>query len=160
MPYRQANAVERKDKSMKVRSLEVKDRSQWEALYHGYAGFYQVPMDDAVLETVWSWIFGPDEFYCVVAEDAGGQLIGLAHYRQMPSPLRGKKAGFLDDLFVSPECRGQGAVQALFDYLDAQCKENNWPFMRWITADNNYRGRRVYDQVANKTGWVTYQKDA
>ena len=28
------------------------------------------------------------------------KIIAFAHYRQMPSPLRGKNIGFLDDLFV------------------------------------------------------------
>lgn len=144
---------------MIVRKIELKDRASWEALYRDYARFYKVPMDNTILDTVWSWVFSEDGFYCAVVEDADGQLIGLAHYRQMPSPLRGKTVGFLDDLFVSPEWRGQGAVQRLFDYLDTECRNNGWPFMRWITADDNYRGRRVYDQLATKTGWVTYQKN-
>lgn len=144
---------------MNIRKLNANDRAEWEALYRGYACFYNVPMDSTILDTVWSWIFGDDAFYCAVAENDEGKLIGLAHYRAMASPLRGKKVGFLDDLFVAPECRGQGAVQALFDYLDEQSKIHGWPLIRWITADDNYRGRRVYDQVANKTGWVTYQKD-
>jgi hypothetical protein len=29
--------------------------------------------------------------------------------------------------------------------------------MRWITAENNYRGRGVYDKLSDKTQWVTYQ---
>ncbi len=28
--------------------------------------------------------------------------------------------------------------------------------MRWITAEDNYRGRSVYDRVALKTSWITY----
>jgi len=144
---------------MNIRTLNESDRAEWEVLYKGYALFYKVPMDSAILDTVWSWIFSDEAFYCAVAENAEGKLVGLAHYRAMPSPLRGKHVGFLDDLSVSPDCRGQGAVQALFDFLDAQCKNNNWPLMRWITADDNYRGRRVYDQLATRTAWVTYQKD-
>jgi len=144
---------------MNIRTLNESDRAEWEVLYKGYALFYKVPMDSTILDTVWSWIFSDETFYCAVAENAEGKLVGLAHYRAMPSPLRGKHVGFLDDLFVSPKCRGQGAVQALFDFLDLQCKNNNWPLMRWITADDNYRGRRVYDQLATKTAWVTYQKD-
>jgi hypothetical protein len=29
--------------------------------------------------------------------------------------------------------------------------------IRWITADDNYRGRTVYDRVADKTKWLTYE---
>ena len=31
-----------------------------------------------------------------------------------------------------------------------------WSVLRWITADNNYRARSAYDQVATRTAWVTY----
>ena len=27
----------------------------------------------------------------------------------------------------------------------------------WITADNNYRGRAVYDKLATRTDWLTYE---
>ena len=29
--------------------------------------------------------------------------------------------------------------------------------IRWITAEDNYRGRAVYDRVAVKTKWLTYE---
>ncbi|WP_238377070.1 hypothetical protein [Neptunomonas antarctica] len=32
-----------------------------------------------------------------------------------------------------------------------------WPLVRWITAENNYRARSVYDKLATKTHWQTYQ---
>ena len=28
--------------------------------------------------------------------------------------------------------------------------------VRWITADDNYRGRAKYDQHASRTMWITY----
>jgi hypothetical protein len=28
--------------------------------------------------------------------------------------------------------------------------------VRWITAEDNYRGRGVYDKLATRTPWVTY----
>ena len=81
----------------------------------------------------------------------------MMHYREMPSPLRGARAGFLDDLFVKPEYRGQGVVDALFKELKDEARDRSWPFVRWITADDNYRGRAVYDRVAERTKWLTYQ---
>ena len=67
--------------------------------------------------------------------------------------------GFLDDLFVVPEARGKDVVEALYAELNNFGKEKGWPFVRWITADNNYRARSVYDKIAEKTAWVTYQLD-
>ena len=145
---------------MKVRvsPASIDDRSDWEALYHGYAEFYQVPMNAEILDTVWNWIHDDDNaFFGLIARDENGKALGLMHCRQMPSPLRGALVGFLDDLFVTPDARGQGVVEALYEALNALGQEQGWPFIRWITAENNYRGRVVYDKLSDKTHWVTYQ---
>ncbi|BFM18249.1 GNAT family N-acetyltransferase [Maricurvus nonylphenolicus] len=144
-----------------VSALSKADRSEWEKLYHAYADFYNMPIDENILDTVWSWIFDSNNpFYCLIAKNQQGEPLGVMHYREMPSPLRGATVGFLDDLFVYPEARGSGVVDALFDALNKEAAEHGWPFVRWITADDNYRGRSVYDKIADKTHWVTYQMSA
>lgn len=139
---------------------KASDRAAWNALYKGYAAFYNMPMAEETLDTVWGWIQDPTKpFWCRLARNADGTPIGLMHFRAMPSPLRGTEIGFLDDLFVDPDARGSGAVDALFDDLQARASELGWPSVRWITADNNYRARAVYDRLSHKTQWNTYQLD-
>lgn len=135
------------------------DRSEWERLYRGYAEFYRMPMDERILQTVWDWIFDSERaFCCILARDAGGGgCVGLMHYRAMPSPLRGVEVGFLDDLYVDPRARGGGVVNRLFEELAARARDRGWAVVRWITRDNNYRARAVYDRVAQRTDWVTYE---
>ncbi|NQZ32421.1 MAG: GNAT family N-acetyltransferase [Oceanospirillaceae bacterium] len=143
---------------IKVTALQQEDREQWEKLYNAYAQFYKVPMDAQILDRVWQWIFDPQQrFFALIAKDEAGVALGLMHYREMASPLRGAYVGFLDDLFVDPGCRGSGVVDVLFARLKEEAKANGWPFTRWITAENNYRGRAVYDRLAEKTQWQTYQ---
>ena len=48
-------------------------------------------------------------------------------------------------------------MDELFKKLSKESAKNGWPFVRWITAEDNYRGRGVYDRTAEKTKWVTYQ---
>jgi len=131
----------------------------WCELYRGYADFYQVPMTTATLETVWSWLQDATHPTCGLLAMHYEQPIGLAHYRDMPSPLRGATVGFLDDLFVSPMHRGSGAVDALLNELTSIGRTRGWPLMRWITRDNNYRARAFYDRNATRTDWITYQLD-
>lgn len=146
--------------TIQVRALRADERAAWESLYYGYAAFYEVPMNPQILDAVWGWIFDAGEsFHCIVAENAEAELVGLMHFREMASPLRGARVGFLDDLFVTPAARGEQVVEALFAGLDAAAREHGWPLVRWITADNNYRARRVYDKVSVLTHWRTYQLD-
>ena len=127
-------------------------------LYKGYAEFYKMPMNDDILDKVWSWIFDKEiKFYAIGIKSSEGELIGFMHFREMPSPLRGSLVGFLDDLYIHPDFRGSGAVQLLFKELKSIAKANNWPYVRWITANDNHRARKVYDKLSGVIDFVTYQ---
>ncbi len=139
-----------------------RDKEGWRRLYTGYANFYKREMTDAIAERVWGWItaaepHGPCEGR--VAHSADGRVVGLAHFRDMASPLRGTVAGFLDDLFVDPAYRGKKVGRLLLDEVAAIGRARHWPFYRWLTADDNYRARTLYDQAAKRTMWITYQYD-
>ena len=143
---------------MKVEELNQSDKEEWAKLYHDYAEFYEMEMNEDILDTIWSWIHSPDiKFFSIGIKSSKDELIGFMHFREMPSPLRGKLVGFLDDLFVHPDFRGSGAVQLLFKELKLQANKNNWPYVRWITANDNSRARNVYDQISDPIDFVTYQ---
>ncbi len=144
--------------NISVFALNENDRAEWAQLYHEYADFYQMPMNDEILDTVWSWIFDDSNpFFGFIAKQESGKAVGIMHCRTMPSPLRGAVVGFLDDLYVCPESRGTGCVQRMYKVLKQFGKDQGWPFIRWITAEDNYRGRASYDKIAQKTHWLTYQ---
>ena len=86
-----------------------------------------------------------------------GQLVGLAHFRGMPSPLRGQMIGFLDDLFVAPDHRSSGAATSLTQAVQAEGKAQGWGVVRWITRDHNYQACGLYDKLAKKTDWLLYE---
>ena len=143
---------------MIVEKLKSSDRIEWSMLYKGYAEFYKMPMNDDILDKVWSWIFDKEiKFYAIGIKSSEGELIGFMHFREMPSPLRGSLVGFLDDLYIHPDFRGSGAVQLLFKELKSIAKANNWPYVRWITASDNHRARKVYDKLSGVIDFVTYQ---
>jgi ribosomal protein S18 acetylase RimI-like enzyme len=75
----------------------------------------------------------------------------------MPRPLRGQDIGFLDDLFVDPEHRGQRIGEKLLDKLKEISKSKGWNLIRWITHDDNVRAKSLYDRVAEKTSWELYE---
>lgn len=141
---------------MQIRAPLAADRDGWGRLYSGYAAFYKVAQTDAMQDRVWGWIHDPaHEVRCLVAEEAG-RLIGLAHFRPFARPLSASTGGFLDDLFVDPAARGSGAAEALIAAVKAEGQARGWSVIRWITAEDNYRARGLYDQMAERTRWVTY----
>lgn len=143
--------------SVTVRPLKAQDRARWDVLYKGYADFYGVPQTPEMRDKVFGWLMDPDHTSAgLVAEDETGTSIGLTHYRPFASPLRAIDNCFLDDLFVDPAQRGSGAAEALIEGVAEVARQRGWGVVRWITADDNYRGRGVYDKVAKRTMWVTY----
>ncbi len=143
-----------------VRTVSSADRGEWDRLYAGYAEFYEVDQSDAMRNWVWKWLM--DDAHSVeglVADAGGGSLAGLAHFRLFARPLTAATGGFLDDLFVDPAFRGQDIGARLIGALGDIGRERGWGVIRWITASDNERARRVYDKVAAKTEWLTYDLD-
>ena len=116
-----------------------------------------MPMNSEILDTIWLWVFDENnQFFALIAKNELDDAIGFMHCREMQSPLLGAVVGFLDDLYVKPNYRGTGCVQMLYKALNDLGKNRGWPFVEWMTAEDNYRGRASYDKIAEKTHWLTY----
>tara|TARA_B100000768_G_scaffold181630_1_gene205478 strand:+ start:991 stop:1443 length:453 start_codon:yes stop_codon:yes gene_type:complete len=142
---------------LSVMKLKSSHFEGWLTLYKLYAEFYNTSLSNSGTKTTWEWLIDTNHpcTGIVVLED--NLLVGLAHFREMPSPLRGTNIGFLDDLFVLPEKRGGKVVTLLIEELKKEAIEKNWGIIRWITQDNNYRARNLYDKISQKTDWNTYE---
>ncbi len=145
------------NRQWRVRQPGREDFQRWRALYRGYADFYGVQQSEEAAALVWSWIHDPDnEVACLLVEDERRLVVGLAHYRPFARPLSANTGCYLDDLFIDPDQRGGGAADALLAELAKLAGEKGWSVIRWITADDNYRGRAKYDRHATRTMWITY----
>jgi Sortase and related acyltransferases len=140
-----------------VRRVEDNEFFTWLDLYAGYGEFYETPVTDEKALLVWSWITDAENsLEAYFAVDAEGTPIGLAHVREFARPLDGSTGLYLDDLFVLPDARGEGAGTALLEKLRSLAQERGLSVVRWITAKDNQTARRLYDRMAEKTKWVTY----
>jgi ribosomal protein S18 acetylase RimI-like enzyme len=133
-----------------IRHIQIKDKEQWEELFKGYADFYKVEMNDKILQTVWDWLHDKSHEVNGLVYEVDGNIVGLAHYRKMPRPLRGQDIGFLDDLFVDPKYRGQKIGEKLINKMKEISKSKGWNLVRWLTHDDNVRAKSLYDRVAKK----------
>lgn len=129
----------------------------WRALFDGYTTFYKRTLTDQVAEAVWGWINDPAHEVEGVLALEGETPVGLAHFRRQPRPAVGRDMGYLDDLFVDPDVRARGIGRALLAHVADVGRARGWGVVRWTTADDNYRARSLYDQVAAKTAWNLYE---
>ena len=147
----------------RIRQIGPDDRAAWQALFTAYGVFYETDFSPTVLEGVWGWLMDADhEVSALVAElDApdGPALVGFAHLRRLHDTFTAGPAWSLDDLYVAPEHRGAGIARALIAACEATAHSAGGGTLRWITASDNTTAQRLYDTVATRTTWVTYEKE-
>ncbi|WP_223690360.1 GNAT family N-acetyltransferase [Leifsonia poae] len=145
--------------SIEVRPVADGDFFAWLGLYEEYAAFYETTLTDQKALLLWSWLTAPDhEEDGLVAVD-GDRLVGLAHIREFARPLEGDRGLFLDDLYVIEDARGKGIGRRLVDTVRARADERGLGVVQWITAHDNQTAQQLYDSLANRTSWVTYEID-
>ena len=143
--------------SVRVRRVTPADAVAWRELYAGYRAFYDLPDDHEAVRTTWGWVAeGQHGLTGLVAEDADGRLLGLAHVRRFARPSTGTTGLYLDDLFTAPRARHRGVATSLLREAAAIAASEGASVVRWITAQDNAAARAVYDRVAASTPWVTY----
>ena len=140
-----------------IREIQLKDKERWEKLYKGYADFYKVEMNNKILQTVWNWLHDKSHELKGIGYEIDGKIVGIAHYRKLLSPLKGKYIGYLDDIFVDPEYRGKKIGKKLLNEIKEISKTNGWNLVRWQTDKDNFTAKKLYDKVATKTKKDVYE---
>lgn len=142
--------------TISIRPLEPGDRERWQQLYAGYGDFYRKPLSDEKADLVFGWLLDPaHESNALVAFD-DDRLVAIGHYREFSRPLAGGRGIYLDDLFTDPDARGAGAGTAIIEALKVIAQERGLGLLRWITAADNHTAQHIYDKLATRTQWVTY----
>ena len=142
-----------------IRPVEPGDHNSWQMLFSAYGVFYETDFPQHVLDGVWGWLMDADHETSALVAEADGRLAGFAHLRRLQDTFTAGPAWFLDDLYVAPAQRGAGIARALIEACDATAHAAGGGTLRWITASDNTTAQRLYDKVATRTTWVTYERE-
>ncbi|MGI9825187.1 N-acetyltransferase family protein [Agromyces sp. Marseille-Q5079] len=144
-----------------IRRANEDDFFGWLPLFEAYCRFYETELDDAKALIVWNWISDEhDPLQAALAVDEEGTPVGLAHYRVVPDSLSATRGMHLDDLYVDESVRGAGVGTALIRFVHERASEVGSGGVSWITAADNESAQRLYDELATRTSWVTYEMGA
>lgn len=138
-----------------IRAIVPGDHDTWAQLFAAYGEFYETTFSTEVIESTWGRLLDPAEGVDALVAEVDGVVIGFAHYRSHPDTFSLGRDWFLDDLYVAEAARGTGTATVLIDHLKTLMTEPGT--LRWITAESNERAQRVYDRVAKRTTWITYE---
>jgi GNAT superfamily N-acetyltransferase len=139
---------------MEIDSATERDIDAVLPMMREYCDFYEVeqPNEAGLREMARALIAAPDsEGMLLVARAGDGRPVGFAAVGWKWSSLRGARIAVLEDLFVAPRERGQGAADGLIEECARRAKAHGAPVMTWLTAPDNHRARAVYDRVGGRS---------
>ena len=148
---------------MIIRPVARADFDAWKVLWDGYNAFYgregPTALPDAVTRATWSRFFDDNEpVHGLVAVD-GERVLGLAHYLFHRSTTQLNLVCFLQDIFSVVESRGKGVGRALIEAVYAKAREAGAKRVYWQTHETNATAMRLYNQVAERSGFIVYRRD-
>jgi GNAT superfamily N-acetyltransferase len=148
--------------SFVIRAIEKTDYAGWEKLWNAYNQFYgrsgatALPVE--ITQTTWSRFFDADEpVNALVAEGPSG-LVGLVHFIYHRSTIQVGLSCYLQDLFTAEEARGQGVARGLIEAVYQHALSSGSPRVYWQTHETNLGAMKLYDRVADKSGFIVYRK--
>lgn len=151
------------DGRVKIREVARSDYAAWLPLWDGYNAFYgrsgPTALPAEITEATWQRFFDAQEpVYALVAE-LDGSLIGLTHYLFHRSTTLLAPICYLQDLFTAPQQRRTGVGRALIEAVYRRAQDFGSPRVYWQTHETNSVAQRLYDQVAERSGFIVYRKN-
>lgn len=145
-----------------IRPATAADRAAWLPLWLGYQRFYKTQIDDETTDLTWLRILDPGiPMHCALAElEVAGtpKVVGLVHYLSHLSFWTRGDYCYLQDLFVSDEIRARGIGRRLIEHVYREAAAAGCSRVWWLTHESNLDAMKLYDQVADRSGFVQYRK--
>ncbi len=147
-----------------VRDVQRGDFPAWKPLWQGYNAFYgrqgETALPDEITNLTWSRFFdGYEPIHALVAEQHDRKLVGLVHYLFHRSSTGLRSNCYLQDLFTVESARGQGIGRALIEEVYRRAAQAGSGRVYWQTHETNSTAMKLYDKLAEKSGFIIYRKD-
>ena len=145
-----------------IRPVRQADFAQWSVLWDGYNAFYErvgptaLPVE--ITQSTWSRFFDANEPVNALVAERNESLLGIVHYLFHRSTLLIEQNCYLQDLFTAEAARGQGVGRALIEAVYVRAREAGATRVYWHTQETNATARKLYDGVADLTGFIVYRK--
>ncbi|MGR3513742.1 MAG: GNAT family N-acetyltransferase [Paracoccaceae bacterium] len=144
-----------------VRPLTASDEPEWRRLWRAYLAFYETELSEDVYASTFARLMGddPQDFHGLIAE-VDGTPQGLTHYVFHRHGWKIENVCYLQDLYATPDVRGQGVGRALIEAVYDAADAAGAPGVYWLTQEFNETARRLYDRIGTVTPFIKYARPA
>ncbi|MHC4055008.1 GNAT family N-acetyltransferase [Bradyrhizobium sp. 25ACV] len=148
--------------SLTIRAVTRQDYDQWLPLWDGYNAFYgrsgPTALAGEITAMTWQRFFDAYEPVHGLVAESGGKLLGMTNYLFHRSTTAIEPSCYLQDLFTLEAARGKGVASALIHGVYERAKLAGSPRVYWQTHETNLTAQRLYDKVAERSGFIVYRK--
>ena len=146
-----------------IRAVARGDHEAWSVLWAGYNAFYKrvgpTAAPQKVTDLTWDRFFDAYEPMFALVAEQDGRLLGLVHYLFHRNTSMAQPICYLQDLFTGQDARGKGVGRALIEAVYDRARTVGCARVYWHTHETNHTAMRLYDQVAERSGFVVYRHD-
>jgi GNAT superfamily N-acetyltransferase len=140
-----------------VRPIAPADQADWRRLWDAYCAFYKVQLNEQVTARTWERLLDDRHpMLGFVAATEAGPMCGICHCILHDNTWGTRPICYLEDLFVDADHRGRGVGRTLIEHVIAEAKRRDWARVYWVTEEDNYPARRLYDQFTKRDNFVRY----
>jgi len=145
-----------------IRPVAQSDYIQWIPLWLGYNAFYgrfgKTSLDPEITRATWDRFLDESEQVFALVAEWEEKLVGITHYLFHRSTSAMNPVCYLQDLFTDPEIRGKGIGRALINGVYEKAEQAGSSRVYWLTHETNETAMKLYNQVADRSGFVHYRK--
>jgi GNAT superfamily N-acetyltransferase len=144
-----------------IRPVTIQDYEQWLPLWEGYNAFYgrsgETALASEITQMTWGRFFDSYEPVHALVAESDGKLVGLTHFLFHRSTTALGPVCYLQDLFTIESARGKGVARALIKGVYERAKLAGASRVYWQTHETNLTAMKLYDKVAEKSGFIVYR---
>lgn len=141
-----------------IRPVVNADFTQWLPLWTGYNTFYKRTLPEEITRKTWTRFLDPAEPMQALVAEQDGALLGLVHYLFHRATAMVEDTCYLADLFTSQQARGKGVGRLLIEAVYDAARAAGCSRVYWQTHETNAVAQVLYNEVADRSGFIVYRK--
>jgi GNAT superfamily N-acetyltransferase len=148
------------ERRVAVTPVEAADYDSWLPLWRSYQSFYRTDIPLETTNVTWRRMLDGAEPVWGALARIDGRAVGMVNWIFHRSCWTAGDYCYLQDLFVDAAVRGGGVGRALIEHVYAAADRAKSPRVYWLTHETNADAMKLYDRIAERSGFVQYRRRA
>ncbi|MCU1735614.1 MULTISPECIES: GNAT family N-acetyltransferase [unclassified Pseudomonas] len=144
--------------TVQIRPVTAADHAAWLPLWQAYLHFYETRLPDDVSQVTWQRLLDPAETTNSALAWVDGKAVGMVNFIYHRSNWSVENSCYLQDLYVDGSQRGKGVGRELIEHVYDVAREAGCAKVHWLTHETNATAISLYEQVAERPGFIQFRK--